>query len=206
MNEKFFKLPAERQQAIINAGYRVFSRDSYRKSPMSGIAEEAGISKSLLFFYFQNKKELYLFLWQNCVDTTIRYMSEYGCYEQTDLFEMLRRGMRAKLHIMRNYPYMGAFSIKAFCERDPQVHAEIHEVYGKYRNHSVQSTLARLDPEQFIEGIDLSMMYREMYLAAEGYLWEALQDTVDVEKTERDIMEMIGFWKQIFLRKKRENE
>ena len=58
MNEKFFALPQEKQQAIINAGYRVFSQKSYKNSPMSEIADEAGISKSLLFHYFRNKKEL----------------------------------------------------------------------------------------------------------------------------------------------------
>lgn len=38
MNEKFFSLPAAKQQAIIQAGYRVFSQNSYRNSPMSEIA------------------------------------------------------------------------------------------------------------------------------------------------------------------------
>lgn len=52
MNEKFFSLPQEKQQAILNGGYRVFSQNSYRKSPVSEIAAEAGISKSLLFHYF----------------------------------------------------------------------------------------------------------------------------------------------------------
>ena len=52
MNEKFFSLPEEKQQAIINAGYRVFSQNSYKKSPMSEIADAAGISKSLLFLLF----------------------------------------------------------------------------------------------------------------------------------------------------------
>ncbi len=46
MNEKFFALPKEKQQRIINAGYRVFSRNSYRKSPVGEIAAEADISKS----------------------------------------------------------------------------------------------------------------------------------------------------------------
>ena len=64
MNERFFSLPAEKQQAIINAGYKVFSQNSYKNSPMSEIAEAAGISKSLLFHYFHNKKELYMFLWE----------------------------------------------------------------------------------------------------------------------------------------------
>ena len=49
MNDKFFSLPAEKQQAILNAGYRVFSRNSYKNSPMSEIAGAAGISKALLF-------------------------------------------------------------------------------------------------------------------------------------------------------------
>ena len=64
MNEKSFSLPEEKQQAIINAGFRVFSKNTYKKSPVSEIAAEAGISKSLLFYYFRNKKELYLFLWE----------------------------------------------------------------------------------------------------------------------------------------------
>lgn len=40
MNERFFSLSAEKQQAIINAGYRVFSHNAYKNSPMSEIAEK----------------------------------------------------------------------------------------------------------------------------------------------------------------------
>ena len=80
MNEKFFSLPIEKQEAIINAGYRVFSENSYKKSPMSEIADAAGISKSLLFYYFHNKKELYLFLWENCAQLTIEELTKSGCY------------------------------------------------------------------------------------------------------------------------------
>lgn len=61
MNEKFYSLPEEKQQKIINAGFRVFSQNSYKKSPMNEIADCAGISKSLLFHYFHNKRGLYLF-------------------------------------------------------------------------------------------------------------------------------------------------
>lgn len=61
--------------------------------------------------------------------------------------------------------------------------------------------MARLDPADFIEGLDLNRMYREMYRASEGYLWETLQSgQVDVEKMERDFTEMIAFWKKLYLR------
>ena len=44
MNPKFYALSQEKQQQILNAGFRVFSRNSYKKSPMSEIADAAGIN------------------------------------------------------------------------------------------------------------------------------------------------------------------
>ena len=78
MNDKFFSLPEEKQQKILNAGYRVFSTNSYKKSPVREIAEAAGISKSLLFHYFRNKRELYLFLWETCARITLDQLHKCG--------------------------------------------------------------------------------------------------------------------------------
>ena len=202
MNEKFFSLPEEKQQAVINAGYRVFSRNSYKNSPMSEIAAAAGISKSLLFHYFRNKKELYLFLWDKCAETTIKYLTRYGCYDQSELFESMERGMRAKMEIIRMYPDMGTFTIKAFYEKDEEVCAAIQESYHKYFNLKADKTRLNLDPGQFIPGLDVAMMYREMYWASEGYLWEVTQrGEVDIEKMEAVFHKLIDFWKSVYLRK-----
>lgn len=58
------------------------------------------------------------------------------------------------------------------------------------------------DPEQFIPGLDIPMMYREMYWASEGYLWEMVQrGDVDMEQMERDFGRLIAFWKSVYLRK-----
>lgn len=202
MKDKFFSLPKEKKEAIVNAGYRVFSRNSYKNSPMSEIASAAGISKSLLFHYFHNKKELYLFLWDKCAETTIEFLTEYGCYGQTDLFESMERGMKAKMEIMRFYPDMGFFAINAFYEKDPEINAAVQESYHKYFNLKADKTRINMDKEQFIEGIDVSMMYREMYWASEGYLWEAVQSgNVDIDKIESDFKKLMSFWKSIYLRK-----
>lgn len=202
MNERFFSLPVEKQQAILNAGYRVFSQNSYKNSPMSEIADEAGISKSLLFHYFRNKKELYLFLWENCAETTIEFLTRYECYEQKELFESMERGMRAKMEIIRLYPDMGNFTIRAFYEKDPEICAAVQESYYKYFNLKADKVRLNLDPEQFIPGLDISMMYREMYWASEGYLWEMVQrGNVDIEEMEMVFTKLIEFWKSVYLRK-----
>ena len=54
MNEKFYALPEEKQSQILNAAYKVFATNQYKKAPTSEIAAEAGISKSLLFHYFHS--------------------------------------------------------------------------------------------------------------------------------------------------------
>ena len=202
MNERFFSLLEEKQQAIINAGYRVFSRNSYKNSPMSEIAEAAGISKSLLFHYFHNKKELYLFLWEKCARITIDFMTRYDCYSQGELFESMERGMRAKMEIIRLYPDMGNFTIKAFYETDPEINAAVQESYHRHFNWKADKARVNFDPEQFIPGLDIPMMYREMYWASEGYLWEMVQQgNVDVEQMEKDFTRLMKFWKSVYLRK-----
>lgn len=202
MNERFFALPEEKQQAILNAGYRVFSQNSYKNSPMSEIADAAGISKSLLFHYFHNKKELYLFLWDKCAQITIEYLTRYGCYGQTELFESMERGMRAKMEVLRLYPAMGTFTIKAFYEKDPEICAAIQKSYHKYFHLKADRTRMNLDPSQFIPGLDIAMMYREMYWAAEGYLWERVQrGDVNIDSMEKDFTKLISFWKSIYLKK-----
>ena len=202
MNERFFSLPEERQQAIINAGYRVFSRNTYKNSPMSEIAQAAGISKSLLFHYFHNKKELYLFLWDKCAQITIELMTKYGCYSQSGLFESMEQGMRAKMEIVRRYPDMASFTIKAFYEKDPEVNVAVQESYHRYFNLKADKARMNFDPEQFIPGLDIPMMYREMYWASEGYLWEMVQrGDVDMEQMERDFGRLIALWKSVYMRK-----
>ena len=167
MNEKFFSLPDEKQQSILNAAYRVFSQNSYKNSPMSEIAESAGISKALLFHYFRNKKELYLYLWDYCARTTIDYMTRYGCYE-----------------------------------KDPEINAAIQESYHQYFSLKADKTRLNLDPGQFRPGLDVAMMYREMYWASEGYLWETVQQgEVDIARMEKDFEKLLAFWKSVYLRK-----
>lgn len=202
MNDKFFSLPIEKQEKIINAGLRVFAQNSYKKSPMSEIADEAGISKSLLFHYFYNKKELYLFLWEKCAQVTLEYLQKYDCYGENDVFEIMHRGLKAKAHMMRRYPDMGRFTLKAYYEKDENVCQEIQESIAKYGSFQNNVKRLKMNPEQYISGIDLKMMYQDMYWASEGYIWEKMQNgEVNVDEMEQEFAKMIDFWKFVYLRK-----
>lgn len=49
MNPKFYALPQAKQEAIIQAGFRVFGQHAYKKAPMSAIADAAGIPSPCFF-------------------------------------------------------------------------------------------------------------------------------------------------------------
>lgn len=202
MNEKFFSLSPVRQQTILNAGYRVFSQNSYKHSPMQEVADEAGISKALLFHYFHNKKELYLYLLDTGAKTTVEYLTACGCYEQEDLFGAMYLGMKAKVEVMRRYPDMTSFVLKAYYEKDEEVKGEVQKLIQKYGGFRANAYLVNLAPEKFRPGLDLKMMYLDMFWASEGYLWEKVQQggPFDVDALEKDFVKLLDFWKRIYLR------
>ena len=70
--DAFKKLTREKQRRVINAGLEVFAEHDYKHASTDDIAAKAGISKGLLFYYFKNKKEFYLYL----MDYTLKIISD----------------------------------------------------------------------------------------------------------------------------------
>ena len=67
---------------------------------MSRLADAGGVSKSLLFHYFLNKKELYLYLWEHAC-RLYREKVRKGDTQTTDLFEILCQRVLAGCVFMR---------------------------------------------------------------------------------------------------------
>lgn len=202
MNDRFFQLSEDKRNKIISAGFRVFSQYSYKNSPMSEIAAEAGISKSLLFYYFKNKKELYLFLCRYSTELTEQEMIRQKCYEQEDFFDIFLSGLKVKVQLMRQYPNLSMFQLKAYYEKDKSLRPEINKLIGEYSGYENQSGIMKLNKEQFLEGLDLEMMYMDMFLASQGYLWEKLQgEEINPDQMESDFIRMIEFWRKLYSRK-----
>ena len=207
MNEKFYSLPKEKQQAILRADYRVFSRHSYKQSPMREIAEAAGISKALLFHYFRNKRELYLYLWNQCAVATISVMDQFHCSEAVPFFPQMERGMQDTLKIMRQEPDMAGFAIRAYYEEDPAIRPAIQESMRRYLSGKAKMPMLRLKPEEFRPGLDLQMMYKQMYWASDAYSRDLIRrGPIDPDRLEQDFTAMIAFWKQVYGRTEEESD
>ena len=199
MNDKFFKLPPEKQQRIINAAYKVFSENSYKKAPMSEIAYESGISKALLFHYFINKKELYMYLWTNAIEMTRKAISEYKTLETADFFEMLKRSLLSKCALMRRYPHMYAFSLRAYYETAPEIQNSIQRNFTDVSKASEMTVFKKMDKSVFRKDIDLKIMYDEILYAVDGYMLKKYRsDCIIPDEIEREIIALIDLWKKVY--------
>lgn len=201
MNEKFFALPPEKQRRILNAGYHVFGANSYKKSPVSEIAAEAGISKALLFHYFKNKRELYLYLWEEAARLTRDSTASIALQDNYHFFDILEAGMFVKLRIMNQYPDLANFTVQAFYEKDPEVAGDIAQNCFDLVNEFNQQLVASLNPDDYRPGLDLQMMYREIYWASDGCMRNLLQTRpLNPEAMETEFSRLLAFWKSVYLK------
>ncbi|MBN9607047.1 MAG: TetR/AcrR family transcriptional regulator [Actinomycetales bacterium] len=56
---RFEKLPVEQQRAILAAALREFAAHGYQAASLNRIIESAGISKGSMYYYFDDKDDLY---------------------------------------------------------------------------------------------------------------------------------------------------
>lgn len=202
MNDKFFNLPLEKQQRIINAAYKVFSQSSYKKAPMSEIADESGVSKALLFYYFVNKKELYLYLWVNAIEMTRKAVREYKTLETNDFFEMLKRSLLSKCSLMRDYPHRYTFSLRAYYETDCKIKSAIQENFSAVSKTSEMIVFEKMDTSKLRKDIDLKTMYDEIFYAIDGYMLKKYRSNLIIpDEIEREIISLIDFWKKVYTQK-----
>ncbi|MBQ1992220.1 MAG: TetR/AcrR family transcriptional regulator [Clostridia bacterium] len=199
MNNKFFTLPIEKQRRIINAAYKVFSENSYKKAPMSEIAEEGNISKSLLFHYFTNKKDLYMYLWDNACEITTQAIREYKTLDTDDFFEMLRRTLLSKCSVMRDYPYMYAFSLRAYYETAPEIKDSIQENFNVASKESEMLVIEKIDKSKLRKDIDIKTMYTEILYAVDGYMLQKYRmNRIIPDEIERETGALINFWEKVY--------
>ena len=152
MNDRFWELKKEKQDRMINSALKVFSQYGYKHASTDEIVKGAGISKGLLFHYFESKIGLYAFLYD--------YATRFVALELTNVekdedryYELYKQILFAKANSMSQYPYIFLFLNKADMETDNNALSVISERREKYQRilHALRE---RADITTFAPGID----------------------------------------------------
>lgn len=186
MFSKFLSLNPEKQERILNAALKEFSLKGYEKASTNEIVKEAGISKGLLFHYFKNKKELYLFLYNHFVEVLMADFFNELDFSQRDLFDRLKNLMVLKSKLINKYPDIFNFMMAAQMVESDEIKAEMDESKSELMQASYGRLFENLDTAKFREGVDLARAINIIMWTLEGFSNQELQKAKVLKKGSMD--------------------
>lgn len=197
MNPKFNSLPQERQDLIRNSAMVEFGEGTFKKTSADAIAKRAGVSKALLFHYFKDKRELYLYLFQYAIDQCMeifnKHMLKAAYFGETDFFRTLEIGQKVKMDLVRRHPGLFRFVMRAYYEGDNILTPKLRKKLDDVLRDTTESFLSRMDLYKFKDGVDPKILVRLLTLAAEGMLAETRASTAEeIEVLFRQYQEYAG--------------
>ncbi|WP_066497798.1 TetR/AcrR family transcriptional regulator [Abyssisolibacter fermentans] len=89
--DTFFNLNEDKRKRIIDNALEEFAKYDYKTASVSRIVEKAGISKGSMYQYFENKKDLYLYLLDLVSEEKLNHISKSIDPEEKDFFEMYKQ-------------------------------------------------------------------------------------------------------------------
>lgn len=198
MNEKFFRLPQARQDLILSSAMAEFGDNSFKKTSADAIAKRAGVSKGLLFHYFKDKRELYLYLYQYAMEECIaKYMMKMYDFEETDFFRALEMGQTVKMELVRRHPALFRFVMRAYYERDTVLSPRLRRGLEDLLESTTRDFLSRMDLFKFKPGVDPHQVIHMLTLMAEGMLAGSASCTAeDIERLFEDYRQYAALLRQ----------
>ncbi|MBQ7563107.1 MAG: TetR/AcrR family transcriptional regulator [Lachnospiraceae bacterium] len=175
MNPKFFDVKKEKQDAIINACLKVFAENGYKKASTDVIVKTAGISKGLLFHYFESKKGAYEFIFDYSVKYMTLELTQSVKKSERDFFEIQKTIEGVKTRVMRNYPHMQQFLDSVRFEEHPDALAAIGEDRNVLRN-TYNEIYRQADMSRFDESVDVNRVINMISWMSEGYIRDRFRE------------------------------
>ena len=188
-------IPEDKKQRIIRAAMEQFAKNGYKKAAVDEIVAAADISKGLIFHYFGNKKQLYLYLYEFAYGLV--YHRVVKTFEQTDLFERIRESTQIKLTVVSQYPYVLDFLLAVHKETDEQLQEAIAQVKVTRFPPWQENFLPGLDASKLRAGIELEKVIRIISWTTDG-LMAAHKDDFVLEDVLQQMEEYLALMKKAF--------
>lgn len=171
MFSKFLSLSEEKQDRILNAAIKEFANKGYQKASTNVIVKEAEISKGLIFHYFNNKKDMYLFLYSHFMDLSMKEILEKIDWSEKDIFNRYKNIGHLKFELFQKYPEMFNFIKSVYKEDAPEVKSDIEKKNKQLLNNGYKDMFGDVDVTKFKEGLDIEKTLNIIFWTLEGFAY-----------------------------------
>ena len=167
--EKFFTLRAEKQEHIINAAMHAFGRNGYKKASIADIAEEAGIAKGMVSYYFGSKHNLYMYLAELCGKVIQEEFLSRFDKNVTDFFDKIKMSTEIKMAMIKKHTHIISFLASLYYETDSEVLDDIENFKKSGEDIRGQWILEGIDTSRFKDDVNPELLARFLVWAGEGF-------------------------------------
>lgn len=152
------RIQREKEEIILEAALEVFALYGFRGSTIDQVAEQAGMSKPNLLYYFPNKEAIHRVLIDRLLDTWLDPLREMN--PQGDPRSEIRSYIRRKLEMARDYPRESKLFANEILQGAPRIQEELQDLrmlvdekVEVLRGWMREGKLARVDPYHLIFSI-----------------------------------------------------
>lgn len=170
MCTNFEKLPEEKKKKIIDACIKEFSKNGYVNASTNNIVLNAGISKGSLFNYFDNKKNLYLYILDYAINFYVNLMLKKMDINNPDILKRILEWAELKLSIAMEQPIAYQFFATAFINIPEELKTDIEIRYNKLYAEGYKLTVEDIDYTLFRDDIDKQKAIELIIMSMNGIL------------------------------------
>lgn len=115
----------QKKVRLLESALMEFSHKGYEQASTNQIVKQAGLSKGMLFHFFQNKKSLFLYLAECCMQYFLEYMDQQKASMSHEPFQRLLDIHQIKMGLFATEPSIYKMSIIGFIDRPAELTEDI---------------------------------------------------------------------------------
>jgi AcrR family transcriptional regulator len=124
--DTFFNLPEDKRQSICDVAIEEFAEYSFDQASINRIVARSGIAKGSFYQYFDDKKDLFLYLARLAAEAKAGYISPVMRNpDEHDFFTLLREAYISGIQFAAEHPEYAAISKKILEDKDSPTYREL---------------------------------------------------------------------------------
>jgi len=153
----FLRLPDVKRDAFITACLDEFSRNDYDSASISAIVRNLGIAKGSVYQYFEDKKDLWLYLRQRAEQERLRYLKEVYRSSFDDFYGYFAALQQKELLFSREHALESRFLFRAV---SLETSSALHQEVEAWKQQQLRFYEKLVEAEKLIGSLDASLRNR----------------------------------------------
>ena len=191
---------ASSQEHIINAAMIVFGKNGYKKASVADIAEEAGIAKGMINYYFGSKKNLYISLVQLGGKIMVEEMQKRYDPNITDFFDNMKMMIGIKVDVIKEHPALLSFLASVYTETSDEVLDEVKGFINSGLDTREKMLFEGIDVSRLKDDVEPKLINKFLIWVAEGFM-NSMQNELkldEIDKFTDELYQCLDLMKKYF--------